>query len=236
MTSAEQRFEFRTAEVEHGLYRKLQSVDFILRGGVGLFASTNEIDRDWFRRFVEFIDLDSHTLGIQGIGFAKIIPEDEIPNFIEGMRNEGFTNFTLHPTGKRELYSSIVYLEPFDWRNQRAFGYDMLSDPVRREAMLHACDTGNTTMCGKITLAQETEENIQAGILMYRPVYGLGSPTGSVAERRAALQGFVYSPFQMNDFMRDMHESHPGIAIRIYDGASDRATGLLYDSALMSPS
>ncbi len=233
--SAEHRFASRTNQLEHNLQLKLHSVDTLLRGGVGLFAGSSHVDRVEFRHFVEAIDIEPGALGIQGIGFAQIVPEQEIPAFIESVRGEGFPEFTLHPMGERELYSSIVFLEPFDWRNQRAFGFDMLSHSVRREAMLRACDTGNTAVCGKITLLQETDEEVQAGFLMYRPVYKHDAPIETVAERRAALQGFMYSPFRMNDFMRDVYGGHAVVSLHIYDGALTQEDALMYDSVRMSP-
>ncbi|MEI8318945.1 MAG: CHASE domain-containing protein, partial [Planctomycetia bacterium] len=36
---------------------------------------------------------------------------------------------------------------------------------------------------------------------MYVPVYRKGAPTGTGEERRAALLGWVYSAYRMNDLM-----------------------------------
>src|SRR3546814_19605036 len=52
-----------------------------------------------------------------------------------------FPDYRIWPEGERAIYTSIIYLEPFDWRNQRAFGYDMFLAPVRRAAMERARDT-----------------------------------------------------------------------------------------------
>ena len=71
----------------------------------------------------------------------------------------------------REVYTSILYLEPFSWRNQRAFGYDMYSEPVRRAAMAKARDQDRAVISGKVRLKQETEEDVQAGLLMFLPVF-----------------------------------------------------------------
>nr|WP_262823910.1 CHASE domain-containing protein [Sulfurimonas gotlandica] len=49
----------------------------------------------------------------------------------EHIRKEGFADFKIHPDGKRKIYTSIIYLEPFNERNIRAFGYDMYSEEVR---------------------------------------------------------------------------------------------------------
>ncbi len=41
---------------------------------------------------------------------------------------EGFDEYRVYPSGERDTYQAIIYLEPFDWRNRRAFGYDMYSE------------------------------------------------------------------------------------------------------------
>jgi CHASE1-domain containing sensor protein len=77
------------------------------------------------------------------------------------------------------LYTSIVYLEPFDERNKKAFGYDMFSEEVRADAMTKAMQSGEAALSGKITLVQESYKDIQPGFLMYLPVYKKGSKLDS---------------------------------------------------------
>ncbi|MBN2437927.1 MAG: diguanylate cyclase [Deltaproteobacteria bacterium] len=137
--------------------------------------------------------------------------------------------------GERDTYTSIIYLEPFSERNLLAFGYDMFSEPIRRKAMEHARDYNEATLSGKITLVQETDKEIQAGTLMYVPVYKRGLPVRTIEERRRAIRGWVYSPYRMNDLMRGIlggWELGEGKQIRleVFDGTSLQSEALLYDS------
>ena len=133
------------------------------------------------------------------------------------------------------MYAPIVYLEPFSGRNLRAFGYDMFSEPVRREAMERARDQNVAALSGKVLLVQETDQDIQAGTLMYVPVYRTGVPTDTVAARRAALVGWVYSPYRMNDLMNGIlggwgRNGGNGIRLAVYDGDRISPESLLYHS------
>ncbi|WP_353850005.1 CHASE domain-containing protein [Accumulibacter sp.] len=100
------------------------------------------------------------------------------------IRADGFPEYALRPPGERRHYSSIVYLEPFDWRNQRAFGYDMYSEPVRQRAMERAWKK----CCGSLRPGHPASGNRQgrsARILMYLP-----SPLiRDYADRRRATSG-----------------------------------------------
>ncbi len=144
------------------------------------------------------------------------------------------------PEGPRPIYSSIIYLEPFAGQNLRAFGYDMFSEPVRRSAMEDARDTGLPRLSGIVRLVQETKENPQPGILLYLPVYKQGMPTGTIGERRAAIMGWVYSPYRLNDQMNSVlaawtakyHDQQ--LSLQIHLGGAGSDSSLLFDSGSIS--
>jgi signal transduction histidine kinase/ActR/RegA family two-component response regulator len=136
----------------------------------------------------------------------------------------------VFPPGGRDVYTAIVLLEPAHARNQRAFGYDMFSEPTRRMAMERARDSGLPSLSDRVTLVQEGDQPRQAGFLLYLPVYRQGAAIGTVGERREALTGWVYAPFRMQDFMRGIFGDAPvGLQLEIRD-SRDRGT-LMYDSA-----
>ena len=150
------------------------------------------------------------------------------------MRAEGFPGYDVNPPGPRDVYTSIVCLEPFSGRNLRAFGYDMFSEPVRRAAMAQARDTGKSAISGKVTLVQEGDSG-EPGMLIYVPVYRNGLPRETVAQRRAALFGWVYSPYRMRELMNGIipdWKIHNGelVDLHVYDGDRPDLDRLLFDS------
>lgn len=203
-----------------------------LHGAAGLFSASGEVTRAGWKRYVEQLNLDRVYGGIQGVGYSQYIPAAELDAHQQAIRRQGFPDYRVTPAGERESYSSIVYLEPFSGRNLRAFGYDMFSEPVRRAAMEQARDTGAVAFSGKVTLVQETDRDIQAGILAYYPVYAQGVFPRTVRQRREALLGWTYSPYRINDMIAAILKGRlTGIGLEIFDSAErlDAAT-LLYDS------
>lgn len=216
---------------------RLAAYASILQGGKALFAATGEVSRAQWKDYVETLHTEGFVPGVQGIGFTEFIRPDRLAAHTARVRSEGFPDYEVRPSGERAAYSAIVYLEPFDARNQRAFGYDMYSEPVRQAAMARARDTGSPALSGKVVLVQETDEDVQSGTLMYIPVYRNGASTETIEERRDALLGWVYSPYRMNDLMAGMlggwsvdEQKRPGL--RIYDGESIAAGQLLFDSGV----
>ena len=228
-------FALQCNEIKSVVYVRLQAHAGFLRGGAALFASSDSVTRYDWKAFYEHSSINKNLPGIQGIGYAKIIPKGELEQHTQSVRSEGFPNYSIFPAGDRDVYSSILYLEPFEGRNLRAFGYDMLSEPVRRKAMELSCDFNLAMLSGKVRLVQETDENVQAGTLMYVPVYDNDMPITTVEQRRAAIKGWVYSPYRMTNLMRGIlgvrdSISHQRIRLQVYDNDTLSNKGLLYDS------
>lgn len=227
----ETTFEFRVRQANDSIQQRLSVYEQVLRAGVGLFSASDTVTRTGFHRFVNALDLAKSYPGIQGIGYAEVVPPAEKDRHIAAIRHEGFPEYSISPAGQRDIYTSIIYLEPFSGRNLRAFGYDMYSDPVRQAAMAHARDTGNVAVSRKVILVQEAGTDVQAGFLMYLPVYRNGSSHDTVAERRMNLIGWVYAPFRMNDFMRGVEGVRGNdLDIEIYDDHMISDATRMFDS------
>lgn len=229
--SATQRFDFGVSQITSAIGQRIVTYETALQGGVGLFAATTVGREDW-QRYVQSLDLQQNYPGIQGLGFSIVLEPDQMESLVESVRAQGYPDFTVWPEGERELYTAIIYLEPFDWRNRRAFGYDMFSDPIRREAMQRARDTGKASATQALSLVQETTTDSQMGFLIYLPVYGQGRVPETVAERREQLLGFVYAPFRVRDLMRGIlaPEMLVDVQLEIFDGQGTDPNQKIYDS------
>lgn len=229
-------FDFRVREAGERIVHRMQSYEQVLHGAQGMFAASSEVKRDEFRAYISLQKLEDHFPGIQGVGFSLIVPPAQTNRHIAAVRRESsqpiFGEYTIRPAGERDIYTSIIYLEPFRDRNLRAFGYDMYSEPVRRAAMERARDNSEASISGRVQLVQETEQDVQSGFLMYMPVYKNGKPYGTVAERRANIVGWVYAPFRMKDLMHGINgERAADLGYAIHDGKEMTGKTLMYTSS-----
>lgn len=200
--AAELHFQQLTGEVVEAIEKRMQNHRQILLGGAGLFEASELVSREDWRHYVQRLDLDANYPGIQGLGFSQVIRPGQLADFEADVRSEGFSDFSVRPPGRREFYTSILFLEPFSGPNLVAFGFDMYSEPMRRAAMRQAAETGKAQLSGKVTLLQDSTGPAKAGVLMYVPVYRSGQPLTNENERFDALRGFVYSPYRVSDLMR----------------------------------
>ncbi|MGV3741874.1 MAG: CHASE domain-containing protein [Burkholderiaceae bacterium] len=219
MNRLQAEFEFRSEESVKGIIDRMETYHQVLRGVAGFMEGSVAVDRTRFQTYVAALRLSENYPGIQGIALSEIVPRNRLAQHVGTIRRQGFPEYRLHPFDKRETYTAITHIEPFNAMNRRAFGFDMFSEPVRRAAMERARDTGSAALSGKVTLVQEAASDVQPGFLMYLPVFKNGMQLRTMEERRAGILGWVYAPFRVNDFMAGLGGARSAeLGITIYDG------------------
>jgi len=222
------RFEGSVLEIQDQVRLRIETSITLLRAGTGLFAASDSVDAGEFERFVRQIELQKNYPGVQGIGFSLLFRSEEMANVVSTMQREGVTGFKVWPEDPpRSEYIAILYLQPATDLNNVAIGFDMLTDAARRPAMDAARDTGMPTASGRVTLIQEPA-NRRSFFLIYAPVYRKNVPLSTDSERRAALLGFVYSPYRFDDFLAPVtKEKNYDVVLQVYDGTEIKPENLL---------
>ena len=187
-----------------------------LRAGAALFSTIDDVTLDLFQRFAGELRLDETYRGADGIGWAESIYAYEIEDYQQRARERTGSVRKVFPDisrGPGEIVVPVTYLVPETQRARRALGYDMYSEPVRRQAMDLAAQTNRPAATGKIVLKQERTTD-EPGFLIYMPVYGED-------EEGPSLKGFIYSPFNAQDFLTSVIEENAvgENSVRLYDGA-----------------
>jgi PAS domain S-box-containing protein len=206
----------------------------LLRSSAALFASTDTVTREAWRRFLEVTNVNENIYGVKGVSYVPVIAEAQLQHHIKTIQQEGFPNYRVKPAGKRAVYCPIVYIEPFSGLNMQAFGYDIFSEPVRRKAIEHARDENLVSLSGKITLVQQSESDSQAGLLFLAPVYKESMPIRTVEQRRLAFKGVISISLQMDNLLNGIVDSKQFnkdnlIELEVYDD-SISSSNLLFDS------
>jgi signal transduction histidine kinase/CHASE1-domain containing sensor protein/ActR/RegA family two-component response regulator len=224
------RFQKTVQELQDRIKVKIETSVALLRASTGLFAASDDVDTREFGRFVQQFDLQKNYPGIQGIGFALSFPAEQKNALIKKMRGQGHSDFRIRPEDSRHDYTAIIFLQPNANRNEVAIGYDMFTEPMRREAMEKARDSGVPAASGRVRLVQEPEDGAQQwGFLIYAPVYRNGASINSVSERRNALVGYVYSPYRIDDFLAPITSAkNYDVSLQIYDGPDINDASFLY--------
>lgn len=232
-SAAEDKFTALSSDIGKAITARLTDHARILLSGAALFDASDSVTRLEWHSFIQRLKLDTQLPGIQGVGYAPVIPRAELQAHIRETRQEGFPSYTVTPEGDREIYAPVLYLEPFSGRNLRAFGYDTFLEPVRRTAMEQARDSDSAALTGKILLMQEADQDIQPGIVMFVPVYHKDRPILTVEQRRAAIRGWTASPCRMTDMIHGILNTarlqDDGVQFQLFDGEHLLPENLLYE-------
>ena len=189
-----------------------------LRAGAALFGTVDKVEEPLFRRFVSELRLDTEHRGALGVGWAEAIRPSELADYRRRMEGDGTRSSKVFPAydGSRKWIVPITFREPQTAQNREVLGFDMYSEPVRRAAMEEAERAVEPTASGMIMLIQSLKSHSAPGFLIYMPVFeAFGG--GEIGHR---LKGFVYSPFNAQQFIESVVQpetpGEPGI--RLYDG------------------
>lgn len=206
----------RATAIASALERRANASSAYLRAGAALLSTMDDVPADDFRRFVSELRLDADYRGAEGIGWAMVVRPSEIAEFEALLADGAAVETQFYPVfgGDQPFAVPVTYLQPDTERNRRALGYDMYSDPTRRAAMVEAERTSRPTATDAIVLQQEGEGEAP-GFLIYMPVFepGAGGRT---------LKGFIYSPFNAEDFLQSALELEDAgsYGVSLYDNES----------------
>ncbi len=228
------RFQNTVQRVQALIEHRMDTYLALLRAGSGLFAADDQVAAGEFRRFVDKLELTERYPGVRGIGFSRRIAPAERAG-VEAALRQVFPGFRIWPDPPRLEVNSVTYFEPL--RDPAGLGFDMATEPIRRAAMERARDTGQASATGKLTLMQDAGPVKQAAFLVYVPVYRRGLPLATVEERRAALQGFVFSPFRGGELLQDIlaPKTRPNIAFQVFAAPEPRTADRLFQSQEIDP-
>ena len=233
-------FNYRARDLSAAIVRRMAVYEEVLQATRGFLRGSLDVSHAAFANYFAVLRLNARFPGIEALGIATIVPPGQLAAHVAKVRAEGFPDYEIKPPGPRDFTTAVTHILPMNERNERAFGYDMFSESVRRAAMAASRDSGQAAATGKVTLVQEgvaTGHGGPSGFLMYVPVYRAGQPRETVGQRRAAILGWVYAPFRMDDLMRGLGGEHArDLEVEIYDGKAAQESALLYRSPGARPS
>jgi CHASE1-domain containing sensor protein len=218
---AESRFVTQSERLSRDIKERSLLYEQALLQGKVVFETLGDLDADAWRRYTREIQVTRRYPGMQGFGFITIFPAEQLAQHINSQRVRGNGEYKIHPQGKRDEYSAVIYFDAPAHVQDVSIGYDMLTDTERQDAMYRARDSGSITVSKRVLLANRTNKTEAPGFIMFAPVYKDGASTYTVSERRAALQGFVFATFVADAFMESVIRGSTDLGVALYDRPED---------------
>jgi PAS domain S-box-containing protein len=221
-------FERLADRLVGGVNRRVNRTVLGLSGVRSLYLASHTVERLEFREFVTSRDLNREFPGVMGFGFIQRVPRAQLDAFVAAQRADHAPDFTVHTAGQAAELYVIKLAEPLA-ANRQAIGYDVYSEPARREAVERAIRTGEPALTARITLVQDQRQ--RPGFLYLMPLYQGSATPATVAEREATVRGLAYAPIVIDDvFGGLMDETDHMLDVEAFDGQQLERTNLLLDA------
>ena len=203
-------------EVETRVRDQLRAPEASLQAARASYLSNARMDASMLRAYVASADLEHHALGVRGLGWVERAPRRGLDAYLAIARKER-PSFTIRSSGSHDRLFVVRYIEPLT-ENGADAGYDLAQDPVRRETLTRAIDTGQAAMTAPF--ARAGADAPTADLLYLLPVYRPGARPETPAARDAALLGLLYMPIQTSRLFADVARGLEGRArVTIRDAA-----------------
>ncbi len=181
---------------------QLDEHEHALRVARGLFVASTKVTLQEWRDFLDATAIIGGRPAVTGIAYVEVVPAREIDLFVAEVSAEGAHGFYVwnrpgvaSGDASAPLYV-IRYHEPAE-QNRDAWGLNVATTPENRLVYDEARDRDALRASQPLHLAQDDTGGW--GFVIALPIYEPGMPTGSVAQRRRAIKGWVASPVFVHD-------------------------------------
>lgn len=223
--------ERNATEVSSALQQREAEHLAYLRAAAALFSRQASVDAAMVEAFHRDLGESLAERGALGLGWAEAIPASARSEVEARQRARGEAGFRIWPAqGPAQDQSvAILYLFPRNVVNLRAIGFDLYSEPLRREALQRAARLRRPVATGLVQLVQDGNSAPVQSFLIFMPVFD---------DATGALRGYVYSPFRGGEFLASANRLHVSrrIGMALYDGDVADRSHLLAEVPLDEPS
>ncbi len=146
---------------------------------------------------------------IRALEWAPRVPESQRTQCEAAARGDGCPGFTINecdasgqrvPASGRDRHFPILYVEPTEGR-EPGLGFDLASDPPRREAMKRACETGR--MASATTAPLDTASRDRVRLRFFVPVYRKNVSSETAEDRWENLAGFAAGALRVRGIVEE---------------------------------
>ena len=220
-----ERLAAEAGQAVQRLEGRLAGYEDVLLGGAALFGASVEVTADEWRGFVEGMRVAQRYPGFRSVGYAAVVPEEELPTFASRL-GPGGTPVEVRPvpgSGPAAGPAWVVqYVEPLE-ENRGSLGLRFDGAPVQRAAALAAARSGSMQMTGTIRLVRDGAP----GFVLFVPVYGERPAPLEADARERAVTGWVYAVFAQEEFYRRaLGMMAPEVEITVYDDSTAEGSAL----------
>ena len=183
-------------ELASALERRASENIAYLVAGSSIFAVRGKVSQEDFRMYADSIDAGLRERGGIATGWGRWLNRVDLDSYVAEQRATVASDFAVHPAlgSETEQLLPVTLTSPMTSPNRVALGFDMYSEPLRRQAIDAARQTRHPVATARLHLVRDVGHPEIAGFIIFVPVFERNAP-GS------PLLGYVYSAFRAQEFL-----------------------------------
>ena len=211
-------------ELEIDVTRIIDSVNtrlnrdlYLLNSVTGLFAASDQVDRDEFYSFLDEVKISTNYPGIYAVGYLERIHKDDILKFETLIKEDvsfnegGYPNFQIKTSGEiKDYYYPLKYAYPEE-KLYNILGQDFSSDPIRQDAINKSIETSQPIVTSKVF----TFTDNSSAINIFLPIYKNNS-----SKNPEDVMGFLIAVIKIDQFFPEIlseNKNYSDLELHIYD-------------------
>lgn len=202
------------------------------------FIASSYVDHNEFNSFVSSLNLNESHPGIKALGFVELVNAKNKDDFTSRLGQEGIHHYNINPAGLREAYAPITYIYPLNTTNLQVLGYDVLTEPTRRSAILQSTTYNKAFITSPLELLQDKFSSLNNALVkaesyvIFLPIRQSRSHNMNKPVRFADTDGWVYIAFNMKELVSAaLNQNINNLNLAIFDGDTAKQDNLIYSNA-----
>lgn len=208
------------------------------------FYNSDEVNRNEFKQFTQ--GALKRYPAVRALSWNPLVRGKDRRVFETMAKNQGISSYEIKEMGKdgelerskiREDYVPIYFVEPM-MAGEKALGFDITSEPVRRKAVLQGFHSGGLSATARVNLIQETGRS--ASVLIVLPIYSKNKTIEETKGQFNHLKGFVTEVIELDAVVHkalSAFKDH-GLTLSLFDTSEDLEDDLIIsfpDTVSISP-
>jgi CHASE1-domain containing sensor protein len=161
----------RSQKIEDTIQERITIYVEALNYILAAVRSIPDTKKSTFEKLIKDTKIIENYPGLQGIGLSRTVYLKDLDSHISAYKNKTQNrDYKIFPRGQRSMYVPCIFMEPDDWRNHRAIGFDLYSEKINRDTMDMAAAKNAAAITPPVFLIQETQVDKQYGFIIYMPI------------------------------------------------------------------
>lgn len=232
---ADSKLTLATLDLKQNIDARVNQYNNAMGQAAAFFSIKGDVKKSEWEDYINTSKIFQNHPGIRALTYSPVIDAKDLDKFKSHLADYGIDDLKIFPDTPTAQYAPVIFLKPFDNSTKKAFGFNIFSDPSRKQTASYAIDNNTHSITNKLTLVADIgKPNPPPAVIIYYPVYKFGADITTVENRRQNVIGLISAGVELSQILGDVElNDAPGVKFQVFDNSQDgqlSTTNLLFNS------